>query len=544
MEFADSILKIAPDREASNCKLLLWFRFERGELLELTKRFDLALEEYYDIIRKAEQNQWWDIVAHCHISIGRCHETINRKVDCLRHLTIALKIIKAHHLDTIYAHYCYRYASYHRIYDNVDSAKVYATKAIFLGSEFGVERAVVDGHLIMGIITENIDTASNHFRMAARLFADQGDFHGAASQIQNIASKLIKASRLNEAMNTLDTALVYIMKGEQNTKSYFEMVSSILDKKSSIFYSYGNLDSAYYYLLQSKNNYQKSHFSIDQDSITQQAMNFAIEKEKEKNIYLEKNAMILQWGFVISISGLLLFLTLFAINRKRRQKIEKQSMIIQDQKEALEVSFLRQSTLLSEVHHRVKNNLQLVISLLTLQGKNHKDEELNMLLDEVSGKVKSIALIHEQLYSTGEFETINVQEYLEKLMENFEALQGEKLSFSYEVNSKDLFFNLETVMPIGIISSELISNALKYARMKDKILNLYIGIEKTENGYLLQYYDNGPGMPDESNQQTSPKIGISLIKSMVRQLQAESKTFNKEGYHFTMVFQEKKVSKI
>lgn len=544
ISYADSIINSSSKVSETNCIYGLWFRFERGELLELNNRFDRAIFEYYEIIRLAEKRKQLDLVCQSHISLARCFEAIGRKSDCLRHLTIAKEIIDAAGFESIMARYSYRYASYHRLYDSKDTARVYAQKAVDLGEKYKFRRAITDGHLILGILSKNIDTATYHFRLVAELFAQHGDFHGAASQIQNVANRLFSANKKKEALITLDSAQHYAFKIEKNTKPFHEILSGIYHKKSIIFDQLGQLDSAFHYLKLSRDAYLFSEYSLSQDSITQRAMDFAIQKEKEKNVYLEKSTMLLRWGFIATIATLILFLVLFAINRKRRLKIEKQNNIIQEQNTALEHLFQKQSTLLSEVHHRVKNNLQLVISLLTLHGKNYQDKPLNDLMDEVSAKVKSIALIHEQLYSTGEFEKIHVQEYLEKLMQNFEALQAEKNSFEYEVKVDDLFFNLETVMPIGIIASELISNALKYARIKNQDLFLSMAVHKTENGYIFSYHDNGPGIKAEIENSDKNTIGMSLIKSMVRQLQADSKSFNQKGYHFTMVFQEKKVSKI
>ena len=203
----------------------------------------------------------------------------------------------------------------------------------------------------------------------------------------------------------------------------------------------------------------------------------------------------------------------------------------------------QQQLLLSEVHHRVKNNLQLVISLLTLHYNKIKNKTDFHYLEEIANKIRSIALIHEHLYNSGEFERIELSSYVKELLEHYLALHTSAQTFEYRLEADSpIYLNLETTMPIGIICTELISNSLKYARREDAGLLLEFKLSTLENKYILKYQDNGKVNSVISNKNEG--MGILLIESMVRQLQAQSSSSAIGTSSFNLIFQEKKISQV
>jgi len=540
--YADSILKVIEKSGLINCHKTLWIKFESAETFELNKKFEEAIQIYQNIIRISEKEKWWELTAHSHISMARCYETINRPTECLRHLNLARDLIARKSLDTIFATFCTRYASYHRIYDNRDTAKMYASLSIYLGNKFKVPRAVFDGHLLMGIVSDDFDSSIYHFKKAVHIFAQNGDFHGSASQFMNVISKYIQSGQYDKAADELDSAYMHIQLTEKNTKNQFLLLNKYHDYKSIIFEKQKKLDSAYHHLQLANEYDKKAEWHVNQENITVNAIEFAIEKEKEKNSYLEKISNIMSWVLIIMGCFLLILaILIFNIQTKKRE-IESQNKVIKSQNENLQQSLHKQSLLLSEVHHRVKNNLQLVISLLTLKADPSKSEGLKEFAEEVSAKIRGIALIHEQLYSTGDFENIDTKEYINNLVNYFNEMHNAEHTFDFILDMNPINLNLDTVMPIGIICSELVGNSLKYARIPGKKLRIKISLDIFENKFIFKYSDNGPGIIENKDIKNKSKIGLVLLKSMVRQLQAESKMYNDQGAHFNMAFVEKKIS--
>ena len=215
-----------------------------------------------------------------------------------------------------------------------------------------------------------------------------------------------------------------------------------------------------------------------------------------------------------------------------------------------------------EIHHRIKNNLQVISSLLDLQAekfKNRKDIMDSEVLDAFRGiqhRVISMALIHEELHEGGGGNTVSFSPYLEKLVKNL--FQTYKVRNNHVCLNLDLeeslFFDMDTAVPLGIIINELVSNSLKHAfpgRDKEEILikicreenGGYINsIEESKNGdrqitsYTLTVSDNGVGIPENLDLKNPDTLGTQLVASLVDQLDGELELKRNNGTEFTMKF--------
>ncbi len=544
LSYFDSVSQTPDIKKLRSCEEYSYLLLARGEALELENDFENALLQYQQLYDLSEASQWWKITTHACISMARCYEHIQQSAECLRYLMLARTMIAEHRLDTLYARFCKRYASYHRIFDNKDSARVYARLSIRLGHQYGVYRSVFDGHLLMGILTTELDSAIYHFRKATEIFISNGDFHGAASQSMNICRRLIEAERLTEAKSELSLAFGYIEKMEEKNKNYYSSLYRYYQIYSHIFEKNKQYDSAFHYLKTSFEYSKKAEFLINQEIITANAVDFAIERQKEKTKNLETYYAIMKWGLIVLSLGILLFWILLKNNISKKKEILQQNELIQSQNKFLEQSNQKQSMLLAEIHHRVKNNLQLIISLLRVRVKDPEHQKLEPYLEDISDKIRGISLIHEQLYSTGEFEKIEMKSYLNNLLLSYRELNTHEQAFDFKLDADPVHLNLETAMPIGIICSELIGNSIKHARIADKKMILSLSIRSLDDRYELLYTDNGPGLPDQSGPEKKSNLGMGLLKNMARQLQAEYEMYNRDGACFKLSFREKLISKL
>jgi len=544
LAYADSILVKIDNGQQSLCDQVLWIRLHQGEAYVLENKFEIALELYFDLLRKLEKSDKREFQAETYISIASAFEAIDRPKDSRKYLDLAFSTIKKYGLDAEYASYCLRNASYHRIYGSIDSAIHNALNSISLGKIYNVPRSVFDGHLLMGILSPELDSSVFHFREAIKLFVQNGDFNGASSQALNIGNKYYAAGNYHDAKLAVAESEAYIEQMQEKSKNYFQTSARIDQFKSLIFEKEGNIDSAYYYLKSSNTLYHQAQRIIDHEKINQSLISFAIEKEAEKVKNAEKVSYIYLGGlFIMGILMLVLSWSLFNIRKKRRQIILQHEMIL-SKNDDLNQSVQKQALLLSEVHHRVKNNLQLVISLLTLHGHKTNIKSVKNYLDDLSRKVFSIALIHEQLYRSGDFEKIDTKEYIHELTSNFQILQDVNQQVEFTTESERIWLNLETVLPLGIICSELISNSLKYACSENENIKIYISLKMVSPKYLLEYKDSGSGFPEELSGKSKQGMGFTLIDNMVRQLQGESSRYNDNGAIFTLLFEEKTVSPV
>ena len=194
--------------------------------------------------------------------------------------------------------------------------------------------------------------------------------------------------------------------------------------------------------------------------------------------------------------------------------------------------------LLKEVYHRVKNNMQIISSLLSLQAGMVKDESIKRFFTESKNRVMSLALVHENLYKTDNLQRINYGQYIAKISSHlFETYNLNAHKVSLDIITGDETISLKQAVPCSLIINELISNSLKYA-FNDKSGNITIKFNLSENqGYFtLDYRDTGPGIPPDILQEKSDSLGMKLINGFVRQLRGEMFLENNEGAHYVITF--------
>lgn len=545
LSFADSMSRFIRNKGLDHCEPSLWMEYNKGEALELNSRFKEALDIYYGLARTAQKNNQWALLVSTHISIARSMETIDRGTDCERHLKLAKGYLDTHQLWELYAFYCVRNSSYHRIFQSKDSALYYARLALHYGRQFHDSRQTKDACLLMGLLSSEIDSAIYFNQLAIQYFLEVRDFHGASAMAMNIYYTLKKNKAEAPFELWLDTVASFLPRIQEHNFTYHYLCAKYYSEKADQFHAERSYDSAYYYLKISENHLKQSQKTIEQAEISQAEIDYFTSIEKLKTESLRKTTVlqkIILIALMVGIGGL--FWGLRAMYLKNKE-IGRQKHLVQTKNDELAIANQKQKVLLSEIHHRVKNNLQLVISLLALHYNKVKDHKESYYLEEISNKIRSIALIHEHLYAKGEFEKIEFISYLRDLLEHYIALHIKENQFEYQIDSEaPVYLNLETVMPIGIICTELISNSLKYARRPDKRLLLVFKIQAMESKYLLKFSDNGLEAGAPSDQVVKPGMGTMLIESMVRQLQAQSSPINHGTAVFNLVFQERKISAI
>jgi len=248
-----------------------------------------------------------------------------------------------------------------------------------------------------------------------------------------------------------------------------------------------------------------------------------------------KNRIIIICMISLAIISMLISL-LFSLYRK-----------VMSQKDQLAESVSEKDLLLREVHHRVKNNLQLVSSLLTLQGRSIDDVMAQQAIADGKSRVRSMALIHQDLYNRENLSGIGVKVYLEKLTkELFAAYQIDGNEIRLEMKIQDLELDVDTMVPLGLIINELITNSLKYAFDSSDSGVLKIALFERENpqksnkesiGQLvLKIEDDGKGFDQEKVRHNT--FGTTLVKALTEQLGGVISTASNNGTTITIVFKE------
>ena len=206
----------------------------------------------------------------------------------------------------------------------------------------------------------------------------------------------------------------------------------------------------------------------------------------------------------------------------------------------LQGTLREKEVLLKEIHHRVKNNMQVISSLLELQAQYIDDEATLFLFAESQSRIHSMALIHEQLYQSDNLARIDIQNYVENLVANlFQSFGLCNDSIQINLNIEPIYLNIETAIPCGLIINELVSNSLKYAFIptcQGEITINFLEIVPTE--FHLSIQDNGRGFPPGFDVENTETLGLRLVKMLAQQLDGEITIDSQCGICYNILFKE------
>jgi len=240
-------------------------------------------------------------------------------------------------------------------------------------------------------------------------------------------------------------------------------------------------------------------------------------------------------------------------------------------------SLIEKETLLREVHHRVKNNMQIISSLLSLQSRYINDNEALEIFQEGQNRVKSMALVHEKLYKSENLSNISIQDYIKDIIHYLSNAYNFN-SIEFNINVQDISFNIDTAIPLGLIINEIITNSLKYAfptsdcepainkftdpatpgfgpvdnKFADSVANhhgssklfkdhkaeIETKLEKKDGKYIMTIRDNGIGLPEDFDIKNVDTLGLKLVNILVEQLEGSVEIISNNGTTFKINFNE------
>lgn len=219
---------------------------------------------------------------------------------------------------------------------------------------------------------------------------------------------------------------------------------------------------------------------------------------------------------------------------------------VQERTKELLTAVQEKEVLLREIHHRVKNNLQIISSLLNLQIPYIKDEDSIEFFKESQNRVKSISMIHEKLYQAKNLQEIDFKSYISNLMVNlFQTYGVDQKEIKYDIYCDEIKLNIETSVPCGLIITELVTNSIKHAfQYRDNFLKgmgkITVSMWLNEDYMVLKIKDNGIGFPKNLDFKNTESLGLELVNLLVNQLEGSIKLEKDEGTEFLIEFKELK----
>ena len=457
---------------------------------------------------------------------------------------------------------------------NHEKAFYYAQNVLKIAEDIHDEALKAEALTICGIFSD----AKSDFRAALRYYEESykiclklKDEEGILSQILNIAdtqqslgngeealrgaNQLISISELKKDSNNLaygyaiQSSAYLLLKQPKlaaialkKFENLFEKMQTETDTKqltaklkAQVAAANGDFRTAYwaqveYHTLDSlvKSKEQTERFG---------QMEISYETKKKDQINLQKQAEIdqkskIQTGLIFGLASVLGLLGFIFYQNKN---IKTKNALLTTQSNQLE-------TMIKEIHHRVKNNLEIINSLLNMQGFQSDDPSVKTSLKEGQSRIKSMALIHNKLYENDNLAKIDFQEYTTELAKTIIATFKKQAEINLTVQAQGVTLDIDTAVPLGLIMNELITNSMKYAYndVEKGLLSIDILQEKNKN-YVLTIMDNGRGLSPDFDIQKAKSLGLRLVQSLVKQLSGVlsiEKPLNTEGVVFRIQFKE------
>lgn len=227
-------------------------------------------------------------------------------------------------------------------------------------------------------------------------------------------------------------------------------------------------------------------------------------------------------------------------DQKYLNMIKEMNRDLKNSNNELEHMVEEKEVLLKEIHHRVKNNLQVITSLLSLQSSFIEDEETKGLFRYCQYRVNSMAMVHKMLYQSNDLSQINYHDYVSNLLHNLVmSMQGSTHEIKIDIDIPEIHLNIDTAIPLGLLINEIATNALKYG-LRDTGGTFHLKIRKLDHGkYKMLIGDDGVGFPEDVNFRNTNSLGLILIHRLTVQLAGTiEKDRRKKGTNYIIVFEE------
>lgn len=380
--------------------------------------------------------------------------------------------------------------------------------------------------------------------------------------------ELLKCSKeqfKNQEQEKMYYAMIhFLLKTGQAGKSYeyIDKLKRLVQKNNDIYNltqferTHFEVDSAsgnYLGAIQHLKNYKRLNDSVFNMNSTKQFADLQLKYEtekKDKNIKLLthkselqqariENEVVIRYIFIGSLVVLCIIIGLlynrYCMKQKTNAALEAKQEEINSKNRKLERLVEEKEWLLKEIHHRVKNNLQIVISLLNTQSAYLDNEEALEAIQNSQHRMHAMSLIHQKLYQTENLSSINMSWYIKELAEYLKDSFDHEGRIKFKLSLAPIDLDVAQAVPLGLILNEAISNAIKYA-FPDRKGVINIVLEEKENNYFLRISDNGIGLPDNFESAETNSLGMNLMMGLAEQLDGTFKIQSDNGVIITINF--------
>lgn len=407
----------------------------------------------------------------------------------------------------------------------------YFLKALALAKDLDYKNLIISLNIHLGyayFAMGNYDGALNYYMYAYEHEKNNKELLDFIRILNAISSVYKEKKDYTKAISFLEQAREANKNGE-----YKEELSDTYARLAQVYAEQKDFKSAYHYHLLYK-TIDSSIFNTQREiSKNEITAKYQTEKKTKEILVLKKNNEIkdlqLSNNRIIIIAAIIILVLAFAIFLifYNKFKIKKKA---NEEKEVM----------LREIHHRVKNNLQIILSILNIQARKTNDQKIINFIKESESRIQAMAIIHEKLYQSDNLASISFNEYIVQLIEFiFTIYNVDKEKINYALSATDIHLDINTAVPLGLIINELVCNSLKHGFINQERGTIFIQLKRLEpKEYELTIGDTGNGLPENFDIKNTTSLGLKLIQTLTRQLEGKLQIGGETGAMFSIYFKE------
>lgn len=475
-----------------------------GELYLLQSDFQQAIFHYKKSINSAKINRRDNSLSSVYIEMGKLYENMGLLDSALLYVDSARFILKRNGGTYGLARLQVQMGRLMRLGDHLDSALKLLSQSIRTMELKKMIKELPEAYLELGACEwdlKQFDKSQTSFEKSYSLAASMNQI-----LVQRSASEyLLKLSKMN---GNIKQQLKY-------SEELRQLELKVFDKQQT-----RNIAIA-----QAEHEFERMRA---QDEVLAEQKLLLAESEYQNQLSSEQNAKL-----ILGIIGIMMLVLVLVIGFSLVSNRKKNKMLTQ-QKEVLQKSDEEKELLLKEIHHRVKNNLQVISSLLDLQAMKNPDSAKQLL--ESQSRVKSMALIHQKLYQNENLSQIDFEDYLKSLTGFIHSTFAGERTTKLTCDAENIVIDVDRAIPLGLIVNELLTNAFKYAGEKSKELLIDIKLKKGKSQLILLVVDNGPGINPDIDLNKPKSLGMRLVRRLSKQLKGELNYTFDNGARFEITF--------
>jgi len=490
-----------------------------------SERYLLALKGLNEVASSSyEAEEWWTY-ASAKLQLSPLDLRIREKARSRGHLREAIALIERKGLEDLRPQALYQSANWQANFGYQDSVRFY------LDSLFKLPN-ITPGWLAAAYrmyaftAVDDLAVQDRFFQKACRLYRQMGNYRDLSATTSTLGFSYLWMGHEEEGYQLLKTAMQYCEEGALRNQDVNLTRAGINRAKSKYFRKKNQLDSALHFASLGMGQeveywrnsaYYKAAEARQLYRNEEQELQLA---DRSKALRIERLRSYGLIGFLVLIL-LLSFWTirLYGQLRKSNELTQNQAASLADAKGQLEESLRLQIMLKAELQHRVKNNMQLIMSIFNRGQKDIDDPELQTALNDRKEQIQSIALLHQKIDLQSADREVDPEEYLGELVTNIEkSYSGIFPDVRLHLDLNVDFIHIDTAVPLGLILNELVTNAYKYAFPQGGEGNIRVTFSKLPDHFYLRVADDGVGLPEDVNFRRHNSKGTRLIKGLVRQL--------------------------